>query len=142
MDLYQVLCIILGVICVFIIIMFIFINHKYTKTLKGFRDREVDAVRAKKGVRYTIDQTVVDENGEMNVSFGSSDIVLKQNVTETVGKKNRVWAGKYTLLSTRDEDETFNLRIGKYVKEYKHNQTIVLSEGQEITAVNCDVILR
>lgn len=142
MDIYQILCIILGVICVFILLMFIFINRKYSKTLKGFKDREVDGIRAKKGVRYTIDQTVIDENGEMNVSFGSSDIILKQNETEIVGKKNRVWAGKYTVLSTRDEDETFNLRIGKYVKEYKHNQKIVLSEGQEITAVNCDVILR
>lgn len=142
MDIYQILCIILGVLCLFIIIMFIFINNKYTKTLKGFREREVDAIRAKKGVRYTIDQTVVDENGDINVSYGTSDIILKQNKTELVGKKQRVWAGKYTVLSTSDENETFNLRIGNYVKEYKHNQTIVLSDGQEITAVSCDVILR
>ena len=42
----------------------------------------------------------------------------------------------------KDEDEKFNLRVGAYVKEYKHNQKIVLAEGQEITAVNCTVILR
>lgn len=142
MDIYQIFCIILLGIIVLMFIVFAFINRKYTKLLKSLSEREVDDVNIKKGVRYTVDQTVVTENGEMNVSFGKDDIVLSQNATEIVGVKNRVKPGKYTVLSTKDEDDKFNLRIGAYVKEYAHNQKIVLADGQEITAVNCSVILR
>ena len=142
MDIYQIFCIILLGVCLLMGIVFCFINRKYSKLLKSMSEREVDQVNIKKGVRYTEDQTVVDENGNMNVSFGQGDVVLQQNVTEVVGPKNKVKPGKYTLLSSKDEDEKFNLRVGAYVKEYKHNQKIVLAEGQEITAVNCTVILR
>lgn len=142
MDLYQIFCIILVGVCALLLIVFGFVNRKYTKLLNALKDREVDDVNIKKGVRYTVDQTVVDENGEMNVSFGQGDVVLNQGVTEIVGVKNKVKPGKYTMLSAKDEDEKFNLRVGAYVKEYKHNQKIVLAEGQEITAVNCTVILR
>lgn len=142
MDIYQIFCIILVGICVLLLVVFGFVNRKYTKLLNALKDREVDDVNIKKGVRYTVDQTVVDENGEMNVSFGQGDIVLNQGKTEVVGVKNKVKPGKYTMLSAKDEDEKFNLRVGAYVKEYKHNQKIVLAEGQEITAVNCTVILR
>ena len=142
MDIYQIFCIILLGIVVLMFIVFAFINRKYTKLLKSLSEREVDDVNIKKGVRYTVDQTVVTEDGEMNVSFGKDDVVLSQNVTEIVGVKNRVKPGKYTVLSTKDEDDKFNLRIGAYVKEYAHNQKIVLADGQEITAVNCSVILR
>ena len=142
MDIYQIFCIILLGICVLMAVVFGFVNRKYSKLLKSMSEREVDQVNIKKGVRYTEDQTVVDEEGNMNVSFGQNDVVLQQNVTEVVGRKNKVKPGKYTLLSSKDEDENFNLRVGAYVKEYKHNQKIVLAEGQEITAVNCTVILR
>ncbi|MBR4002912.1 MAG: hypothetical protein IKI95_02435 [Clostridia bacterium] len=142
MDIYQIFCIILLGICLLLGIVFGFVNRKYSKLLKSMSEREVDQVNIKKGVRYTEDQTVVDEDGNMNISFGQSDVVLQQNITEVVGPKNKVKPGKYTLLSSKDEDEKFNLRVGAYVKEYKHNQKIVLAEGQEITAVNCTVILR
>ena len=142
MDIYQIFCIILLGVCILMAIVFGFVNHKYTKLLKSMSEREVDQVNIKKGVRYTEDQTILDEEGKMNISFGQSDVVLQQNTTEIVGPKNKVKPGKYTVLSSKDEDETFNLRIGTYVKEYKHNQRIILAEGQEITAVNCTVILR
>ena len=142
MNIYQIFCIILIAIIALMLIVFIFINKKYTKLLKSLSEREVDDVNIKKGVRYTVDQTVIDEQGNMNVSFSKDDVVLIQNETEIVGVKNRVKPGKYTMLSTKDEDEKFNIRVGAYVKEYAHNQKIVLSEGQEITAVSANVILR
>ena len=122
MDIYQIFCLILIGVIVVILIVFGFVNSKYSKLLKSLNEREVDDTITKKGVRYTVDQTVVDEDGKMNVSFGSSDIVLVQGKTEVVGTKNKVKPGKYVLLSTKDEDETFNIRVGAYVKEYRHNQ--------------------
>ena len=142
MDIYQIFCIILIGVVVLLAIVFAFVNKKYSKLLKNMSEREVDDVMTKKGVRYTTDQTVVDEDGNMNVSFGSDDVVLKQNTTEIVGRKNYVKPGKWVVLSTSGETEKFNIRVGAYVKEYSHNQTIVLAEGEEVTAISCNVILR
>ena len=142
MGIFEILCIILGIIVVLQFIVFLFINNKYSKTLRGLKSREVDDVTTKNGVRYTIDQTVVDEEGNANVSRSQKDIVLNPNDTQVVGIKNKVKPGKYTLLSTNGEEETFNIRIGNFVKEYSHNQDVVLGEGQEITAINTSVILR
>ena len=61
----------------------------------------------------------------MNVSFSSSDILIAQNKTEIVGKKNVVKPGKYNILSTSGEEESFNIRINNYVKEYKHRHIYV-----------------
>ena len=142
MDIYQIFCIILIGVVVLLAIVFAFVNKKYSKLLKNMSEREVDDVMTKNGVRYTTDQTVVDEDGNMNVSFGSDDVVLKQNTTEIVGRKNYVKPGKWVVLSTSGETEKFNIRVGAYVKEYSHNQTIVLAEGEEVTAISCNVILR
>ncbi len=142
MDLFQIFCIILGGVIVLQFILLAFINNKYTKLLNAMKNREVDNVQVKNGVRYTVDQTVLDEQGNVNISLSQKDTVLQMNKSEIVGIKNRVKPGKYTLLSTSGEDETFNIRVGSYVNEYRHNQSIVLTEAQEITAVNCSVILR
>ena len=68
--------------------------------------------------------------------------MLKQNVTFVAQKHGPVHPGKYTVLATKDGETEFNLRVGAYVKEYYHGQEIVLSDGEEITAVSTDVILR
>lgn len=142
MGIFEIVSIILGVVLVLVLIMFIFINRKYTKLLKALDGREVDDVNIKKGVRYTVDQTVVDEEGNMNVSFGEGDIVLKPRVTVKVGKDGQIKAGKYTVLGTHADEDKFNIRVSGLVKEYKHNEKIVLADGDEVTAVSTTVILR
>jgi len=104
--------------------------------------REVDDVTMKKGIRYTDDMTIVTKDGDTNISFGKGDCILKQNQTYIADKKGYVHPGKYTILATKDNEETFNVRIGIYVKEYYHGQEVVLSEGEEITPVSTDIILR
>lgn len=105
-------------------------------------NREVEDVDVKKGIRYTEDATIVDKTGEMNVTYNQQDLILRQNKTYTAKRQADIKPGKYTILSARDNEETFNVRIGVYVKEYKHGQTIVLGEGEEITPVSTDIILR
>ncbi len=105
-------------------------------------DREVEDVTIKRNVRYTEDATIVDKLGDMNVTFIKNDIVLKQNVTYHAGKKLDFLPGKYTILSTKDSEEEFNVRIGTFVKSYKHGQAVVIAEGEEVTPVSSDIILR
>jgi hypothetical protein len=142
MDMFQYLCIGLGGICLIEFLLLVFINYRYSKTLRGMRGRSVEDVNQKNNVRYTINQTVVDEEGNATVSLSTKDIVLNPNETIVVDKKGKLKPGKYTILASNEKETTFNIRIGTYVKEYSHNQSIILSEGQEVTAVNCPIILR
>lgn len=141
MDIYMILTIILAGVCLIMFVLLVAINNKYSKMLRAMQNREVDNVNQKHGIRYTVDQTVVDENGDMNVSLSQKDIILKQNETQTASTKNSLKPGKYTVLSNGD-DEKFNIRIGGLVKEYCHGQNIIIAEGEEITAVSGTVILR
>ena len=137
--------IILAVVGVFFVIMFIvgaIRLAKKRKTEAEIASREVDDVTMKKGVRYTDDMTIVTQDGDTNISFGKGDCVLKQNQTYVADKKGYVHPGKYTILATKEDEETFNVRIGIYVREYHHGQEIVLTEGEEITPVSTDIILR
>lgn len=137
--------IVVSVIGLFFVLVFVFGAIRLYKKRKidaEIASREVDEVIEKKGVRYTEDMTIVDTEGNMNISFGKGDTILKQNETYTAVKKGYVKPGKYTILSTKDNETEFNIRIGIYVKEYKHGQEIVLTEGEEITPVSTDVILR
>ena len=136
---------ILAVVVVFFVIMFIvgaIRLAKKRKTEAEIASREVDDVTMKKGVRYTDDMTIVTQDGDTNISFGKGDCVLKQNQTYVADRKGYVHPGKYTILATKEDEETFNVRIGIYVREYHHGQEIVLTEGEEITPVSTDIILR
>lgn len=142
MDTFQYLTIALGALCVLLILVVFFLNYRYSKTLKGMRGRTVDEVDQRKGVRYTINQTVVDNDGNATVSLSTKDIILSPNETKVVSKKGDLKPGKYTVLTSNEGEDKFNIRVGNYVREYAHNQSIILSEGQEVTAINCPVILR
>ena len=138
--------IILAVVGVFFIAMFVIGAIRLAKKRKNdaeIASREVgDDITMKKGVRYTDDMTIVTKEGETNISFGKGDCVLKQNQTYIAEKKGYVHPGKYTILATKEDEEIFNVRIGVYVKEYHHGQEVVLTEGEEITPVSTDIILR
>ena len=47
-----------------------------------------------------------------------------------------------TALSASDASHTFKLRVGGYVRDFSHGETLVLSDGDEICAVSSNVILR
>jgi len=94
-----------------------------------------------KGVRYSAgDDIGTAENP--NMTYVREDIIISQNETEIVGKKNRVKSGKYTILATIDNVESFYVRIGTYVRGVKHGSEIILAEGEKITPVSCSIILR
>ena len=137
--------IILSVVGGLFVLMFIIGAIRLAKKRKinaEIASREVDDVTMKKGVRYTDDMTIVTKDGDTNISYGKGDCLLKQNQTYIADHKGYVHPGKYTILSTKDDEDAFNVRIGTYVKEYHHGQEIVLAEGEEITPVSTNVILR
>lgn len=77
-----------------------------------------------------------------SVTLQKHDIVLQTGTVYTVGKHGKVRPGEYKVLSANENDKTFNLRVNDYVKEYHHNTTLVLAEGDTISARSGNVILR
>ena len=115
---------------------------KARKEMKAKKGREVNVVEEKGGVRYTQDATIVNEDGEATVSYVRNDILLQPRKVVEVGKKSGIKPGKYTILSAYGNETSFNVRIGNYVKEYKHGQEVVLAEGDEICPTSTTIILR
>ena len=112
------------------------------KEKKASELKQAEGVIEKHGIRYTPDAEIVDDEGNMNISFVKQDVVLQPRKMVVVSRKGEVRPGKYTVLSAYENEEKFNIRIGLYVKEYKHGQEIVLAEGDEICPTSTTIILR
>ena len=133
---------ILGVIVIITAIITIRKMVKKSKEKKESLSRQVEEVVEKDGVRYTPSDEIVDKEGNQNVTFVEKDIVLQPRKMVKVDKKGVIKPGKYTVLSAYENEDTFNIRIGLYVKEYKHGESIVLAEGEEICPTSSTIILR
>lgn len=133
-------------LAVLIVVIFVAITIKNMvknkKAKAEEQSRMADDVKIEKGVRYTEEQTIVNKDGEINISYDRKDILLQPRKVMVVGKKNEIKPGKYTVLSAYSNEETFNIRIGLYVKEYSHGQEIILAEGEEICPTSTTIILR
>ena len=97
-------------------------------------------IKIKKGVRYTTDELIKKES-DTHITYNEKDIVLKMNREYVVGGNNML-PGTYYVLATNETYDKFNLRVGDFVREYKHGEKIVLKNGDKITAVSHNVILR
>ena len=64
------------------------------------------------------------------------------NVEFKAEKDGELLPGQYTVLSGADGVDAFNVRVGGFVRELHHGDTIVLGDGEEITAVSHTVVLR
>ena len=123
----------------------VLVKKKRAKVLKQKQKDNLDIVD---DVRYTMEDNPVASETNMatdtmvNATYQQKDIILNQNTPVTVSKDGEVKPGKYILLSTDENKDSFNVRIGIYVKEYKHNQEVVLAEGDTICAVSSNIILR
>ncbi len=115
---------------------------KKRKAKKDSASREAEKVVVKDGVRYTPDAEIVTPDGQTNISYVDKDIVLQPRKVVTVDKKGALKPGKYTVLSASENEDSFNIRIGLYVKEYKHGQEIILAQGDEICPTSSTIILR
>lgn len=107
---------------------------------KNKNKTQVDKIDVIDGVRYTKTAQTLDEKGTTMVTLNKGDVILERGKIYTVGKGGLL-PGKYTILSG-DGAKTFNMRVGGIVKEYSHLSNIVLAEGEKISAVSHNVVLR
>ena len=124
-----------GVVLICFVALFIYRIKRNRKIVK-------DNVHEIGKVRYTNESNAITKEGETNLTYNTGDILLEINKSHTVSKKGLIKPGKYIVLSSNQNEKKFNMRVGKYVREYEHNQEIIVSEGDEVCAVNIPVILR
>lgn len=101
----------------------------------------------KKGKKAEEDTTKIEEKAEEIKEKITEEekkpmkIVIAQGESVVVGSEGTIACGEYTMESC-DGEEKFNVRIGRYVKEYENGCTVVLTEKQKITPVSTSIILR
>lgn len=100
---------------------------------------------AKKGSKELNDNTRLEQAPaaapEVKEEVKPMKVVLAPGDSIVVGSEGRIPCGEYTLESS-DGSETFNVRIGRYVKEYTNGCTVVLTEKQKVTAINTTIIIK
>ncbi len=122
-----------------IIIAWLVVKKKSTDEEK---DNKVSKYEVIDGVRYSKDEEVLKNDGSAKVTLNNGDIILERGKEYTVGEKGDLLAGKYTILLADENISSVNMRIGGIVREYKHFTSVVLTEGDKISAVSANVILR
>ena len=81
-------------------------------------------------------------DGQSNASFVKEDVIVSKGQTVVAGKNNDIAVGRYTVLTTIDGVNSFNVRINGFVREVEHNTVIILGEGDSVTPVSHSIILR
>lgn len=127
----QIFIVILAAFCAVLLIAVIALGVKYSRIRRGHGSADVVD-----GVRYS------KKEDDSPVTHQVGDIVLSQGKTYTAGKDGDLLPGNYTVLAAGESAMQFKLRLGKYVRDYAHGDTIVLGDGQTVCAVSCNVILR
>ena len=127
----QILIVAVAAVVFVLLIAVVVLGVKYSRIRRGHGSAdEID------GMRYT------KKEDDAPVTHKVGDIVLSQGKTYTAVKDGELLPGNYVVLASGEATMKFKLRIGGYVREYSHGDTIVLGDGQSICAVSCNVILR
>ncbi len=137
MEWSEIALIVVGVLLVVILVLF---GVTYSKLKHKDSDKKVEDYEIIDGVRYTKDDKVIDDKGNAKLSLKKGDIVLERGKEYKVGKD--LLAGKYTVLTGDENTEVVAMRIGGIVKDYKHFSSIVLADGDVISAVSANAVLR
>ena len=136
----EIALICVSVVLVMLIIAIIAINVIRRKDKhEGKRTDELEVID---GVRYTKDDVVVDESGKASVTLKKGDLMLERGKEYLVGENGDLLAGKYTVLTADENRESVNIRIGGLVRDYKHFSSIILTDGDKISPVSNNVLLR
>ena len=102
------------------------------------------AYKCKKKIRTanTKSEQPLDKDGQANVTLKKGDIMLERGKEYKVGDNGDILAGKYTILTADENISSVNMRIGGLVRDYKHLSSIILTEGDVISTLSANVVLR
>ena len=126
----------IGVLQLALIVVLVVLIARLSSRKKPARpENTAGEVKVVDGVRYSESSDITA------VTHNEGDFILKKGEAVAAKKGGELMPGKYTVLSAGGE-RRFNLRFGGVVREFAHGDEIVLADGDEITAVSQNVILR
>ena len=122
-----------------LIVVILLLSKLVKKKDKSTRDSEIV-----KDIKYSKAGQLLEEYSteEVKETYNKNDILIPAKVEMKVGKKANILPGKYTILSTDNNRQTLNIKIGSYVRVYSHESEIILAEGDTIMPVAIGIILR
>lgn len=128
----------IGVLALLVLIFVIILIVKAVKA-KNAKPKTMEDTKivVKDGVRYNSERDKVSD-----IKYTKGSVVLSQGETYVAQKNGYVIPGKYYMISAQETVKKFNVRLGGFVREYNHEDEIVLNEGDEITPVSCNIILK
>jgi len=132
-------CIVVTLIAVLIIIVLAVRANK-----RKDRTKKAPKVVVRDGVRYSHKDTFIEVNGNVNVTHNRGDVAIAKGKLYTANRSRNsaLLPGKYTILTTAQAEEKFNVRLGRYLREYTHGDTIVIPEGETIICTSHSLLLR
>ena len=150
----EVFYLILGIValtviaCVIIIILAVRANKRSNAKKELNRTKEKPPIKVVGNVRYANNDNPWKKDGDNKMA----DKTVTNNVGDVQLKRGqkylaKSWGGdikpgQYTLLSMATGEDKFNVRIGAYVREYSHGDTVVLADGESIISTSHSIILR
>ncbi len=132
--------IIAAIVVVAIVIVAVVISEGRRKKAKKFEDKT--GVEYGEKHRYSTDDAATNQNDQANATYLKGDIIVACGQTLTAGKKGELAPGKYTVLTAVEGVDSFNVRVGGFVRELQHDSVVVLGEGDTFCPVSHAVILR
>lgn len=131
------------IFALWLVLLIVFLVRKISKKKAVKKQEQItQAIHDQDGSRYSLedDVKVYESDGTANASFTREDIIVGKGTTLVAGKD--IATGKYMVLTTVDGVDAFNVRLNGFVREIKHNSTIILGEGDNICPVSHSIILR
>ena len=127
-----------------VVILVIVLIVKAVKKRKKRKKEQLTQTQETKDGRYSLkyDLEPQQPDGQSNASFVKEDVIVSKGQTVVAGKNNDIAVGRYTVLTTIDGVNSFNVRINGFVREVEHNTVIILGEGDSVTPVSHSIILR
>lgn len=134
----------IALICVSVVLIIVVLAWLISARKKLGQPKEnlVDNCEIIDGVKYTKSEQPLDKDGQANVTLKKGDIMLERGKEYKVGENGDILAGKYTILTADENISSVNMRIGGLVRDYKHLSSIILTEGDVISTLSANVVLR
>ena len=122
------LIVVIAVLVVALVVVLGFLANKKKKG--GSSSKIID------GVKYD------EKNSDKDYTFQHKDVLLARGTEYTVAKDSMIIPGKYQLFAGDERTKYVNMRLTGFVREYKSGSSVILAEGDKITALSHNVILR
>ena len=130
-----------GAVTVLAVVLIIVFAAKANKRKPG--GRKAPKTKTVKRVRYSHKDEYIEIGNSVNVTHNRGDIAIAKGKIYTARRKRGdILPGQYTVLTTAKAEDKFNIRLGGFMREYSHGDTIVIPEGETIICTSHSILLR